>query len=128
MTPGGWMYRADTQRSAAFYGNSNGTTPPVLAIRCDRQGRSIRLDRALPAHATSAGMIRVTTSFGDTQWPAQTIDPGQPLLSARLAATDPALDKMAYSRGRIMIEASGTERLILPAWPEMARVIENCRA
>ncbi len=126
MTPGIWTYRADAQRSAAFYGN--GTTPPVLAIRCDRQSRSIRVDRALPARATSAEMIRVTTSFGDTQWTAGIIDPGQPLLSVRLAATDPALDKMAYSRGRIMIEASGAERLILPAWPEMARVIEDCRA
>jgi hypothetical protein len=37
------------------------------------------------------------------------------------------LDKLAYSLGRTMIEASGTPTLILPAWPEVARVIEDCR-
>jgi hypothetical protein len=71
--------------------------------------------------------MRIVTSFGDAQWPVGAVDPGQPLLSVLLASTDAALDKIAYSRGRIMIEASGTERLILPSWPEIARVIEDCR-
>lgn len=71
--------------------------------------------------------MRIITSFGDAQWPASAIDQGQPLRSVLLASTDPALDKVAYSRGRIMIETSATERLILPSWPEVARVIEDCR-
>jgi hypothetical protein len=125
LSPGGWIYKADASRSAALYGN--GATPPLFAVRCDRKSRAIQLDRPLPAQAAVAGTMKVTTSFGEAQWPAGAADSAQPLLSVIVAPGDPALDKMAYSRGRIMIEVSGVGRLILPAWPEIARVIEDCR-
>jgi hypothetical protein len=48
-------------------------------------------------------------------------------LAATLAASDPLLDAIAFSRGRIAIEAPGTPLLIVPSWPEPARVIEDCR-
>jgi hypothetical protein len=34
---------------------------------------------------------------------------------------------MAFSRGRFMVEAQGMATLVLPAWPEPARVVEDCR-
>jgi len=37
------------------------------------------------------------------------------------------LDQIAYSRGRFAIEIAGLEPLIVPAWPEVGRVIEDCR-
>jgi hypothetical protein len=43
-----------------------------------------------------------------------------------MATRDPLLDQMAYSRGRFMLAAGGQE-LIVPAWPEVARVVEDCR-
>ena len=44
-----------------------------------------------------------------------------------LTAGDPFLDKMAFSRGRFVVAVSGTPRLAIPAWPEFARVVEDCR-
>ncbi|MGE0009092.1 MAG: hypothetical protein AB7S92_26385 [Parvibaculaceae bacterium] len=122
---GEWSYRGDAQDSAAFFGVRS--TPPQLAIRCDRRNRLIRLDRRLPAPATAPATIGIRTSYGETQRPAGAIDPAQPLLSARLRATDPTLDEIAFSRGRFMITASGASPLIVPARPEVARVIEDCR-
>jgi len=37
------------------------------------------------------------------------------------------LDAIAFSRGRFSVEAAGTARLVIPAWPEAARVVEACR-
>lgn len=45
-----------------------------------------------------------------------------------IGATDSVLDQMAFSRGRIMIASGMPARAaILPAWPEITRVIEDCR-
>ena len=49
-------------------------------------------------------------------------------LTARLNPGDPVLDAMVFSRGRFAVEAPGTPLLVVPAWPEPARVIEDCRA
>ena len=40
---------------------------------------------------------------------------------------DPLLDAMAFSRGRFMVEMGGAQTLVLPAWSELGRVIEDCR-
>ncbi len=52
----------------------------------------------------------------------------QPALVAARAASDGVLDQMAYSRGKIGVEAQGAAPLGLPAWAEIARVVEDCRA
>ena len=39
----------------------------------------------------------------------------------------PLLYSLAYSRGRFVVEGGGAARLVLPAWPEAARAIEDCR-
>lgn len=40
---------------------------------------------------------------------------------------DPLLDAMAFSRGRFALETAGLPTLYLPSWPELSRVIEDCR-
>lgn len=40
---------------------------------------------------------------------------------------DRFLDAIAFSRGRFMVEARGIAPLYLPAWPEITRVVEDCR-
>jgi hypothetical protein len=112
--------------SVAAFGAS-GASRPAFTVRCDRQVRTISLNRSLSAPPAQPGAMKLVTTFGDGQWPAAAPDPAQPLLTARIAATDPMLDKLAYSLGRVMIETSGAATLILPAWPEVARVIEDCR-
>ena len=44
-----------------------------------------------------------------------------------IAAADKLLDAIAFSRGRFALEAAGQETLYLPSWPEISRVIEDCR-
>jgi hypothetical protein len=126
LTPGRWSYRSEGQRSAAAYGASGAI--PVLTLRCERPSRTISVERTLAAIPATASTITIRTSFGDAQWPAAVADPTRPLLSAQRTATDPLFDKLAYTRGRFMIEASSGGALILPAWPEVARVIEDCRS
>jgi hypothetical protein len=50
-----------------------------------------------------------------------------PSASVGLTATDRLLDEIAFSRGRFTVELPGTPMLIIPAWPEPARVVEDCR-
>ncbi|WP_347301934.1 hypothetical protein V5740_07785 [Croceibacterium sp. TMG7-5b_MA50] len=47
--------------------------------------------------------------------------------TATLPAGDRLLDAMAFSKGRFAIEVPGAAPLYLPAWPEVTRVIEDCR-
>ena len=45
----------------------------------------------------------------------------------RFAAGDPMLDAMGYSRGRFVLQQQGLPTLVIPAWPEIERVTEDCR-
>ena len=109
LTPGDWSYAADAGGSEARFGD----TAAELTLRCDAQRRQLLLRRA----GTAAGLV-VRTSFGRRSLPA----------GAALAASDPLLDQIAFTRGRFTVEAQGAPMLVLPAWPEPARVIEDCRA
>ena len=70
--------------------------------------------------------IRATS--GLKTFPAANTGGTPPLVGAELAASDPHLDMMAYSRGKFVVQIKGTPDLIVPSWPEIARVVEDCRA
>ena len=99
---------------------------PAFAIRCNRASRRISLSRA--GDAGTAGRMKVRTSFGEAAWPIQTAAGATPYATATLDAADPVLDRMAFSRGRFVVEVSGQPYLALPPWPEFIRVIEDCRS
>jgi hypothetical protein len=116
LTPGDWRYASDPAGARAEFATGQ------FAIRCVRSSRQVQLVRQA---AGASGAIVVRTSYG-----ARTLSAGaQPAggVAATLAASDPLLDQIAFSRGRVTIEAAGTPQLVLPAWPEPARVIEECR-
>ena len=48
-------------------------------------------------------------------------------IGASLQAQDPLLDAMAFSKGRFAIENAGLPTLYVPSYPEVTRVIEDCR-
>jgi hypothetical protein len=48
-------------------------------------------------------------------------------MMSQLGAQDSLLDAMGYSRGRFIVEQAGLPTLVIPAWPEIERVIEDCR-
>jgi hypothetical protein len=115
-TPGGWSWSREGNGSVARFGEG------LFAIRCVGAGGPIRVERAgaargpLPMTITTTSLARPLTA-----------QPVGNMVAASLSARDPLLDAMAFSRGRIAVEVAGTAPLYIPAWPEMARVIEECR-
>jgi hypothetical protein len=94
-----------------------GTAAALLIVRCDRATRQVRLSRPGGEGATQ---MAVTTSTGSR---LLALEAG----TAALPASDPILDAMVFSRGRFIVDLAGLERLVIPAWPEPARVVEECR-
>ncbi len=121
LSPGDWTYRDEGGRSSAMYGSGGGT---VFVLRCEAN-RSVTLARtAVPG--IQAASIVVRTSFGERRLPATVAHLTDAMAS--LARSDALLDEMAFSRGRFAVEADGAPLLILPTWPEIARIAEDCRA
>jgi hypothetical protein len=114
LSPGEWTIAGAT----ASFGPAG---QPAFAIRCEGAGR---IGIARRASAASATALTLRTSTGVRSLPARS-EGGA--LVATLAASDPFLDAMVFSRGRFTVEAAGLPPLILPAWPEPARVLEDCR-
>jgi hypothetical protein len=131
VSPGDWHYRKVEGGSEAIFGSLIVT--PELSIRCELAGRHIHVSRLTTAQASGpvTGQMTLRTSFGMAQWPvvASTV-PGSSAVYARAtrAASDAALDQMAFSRGRFAIEVEGARPLAVPNWAEVSRVIEDCRA
>lgn len=101
LTPGDWTYDGREARYAGF------------ALRCDSAGRRVQLERE-----GAGGPLRIRTSYGERSLP-----PG-----GFVGADDPLLDEIVFSRGRFAVEAAGSETLIVPAWAEPGRVVEDCRS
>ena len=114
---GDWTYRDEGGSSVALFA-ANGA--PLFQLRCSA-GREILLSLAGEGQAP---MI-VRTSYGARSLAAEA---RQGMLVARLAVSDVLLDQMVFSRGRFAVEAAGSRRLVLPAWSEPARVVEDCRS
>ena len=97
---------------------------PQFLVRCEA-GRQISLRRV---GATSGTALTLRTTFGDRAVPASVSTASSVGLAASLSVSDSLLDQLAFSRGRFAVDAEGLPRLIVPAWPEPAKVIEDCRA
>jgi len=123
ITPGSWVYRADQRGSVAMFGRAG--IDADLLVRCDRAARSITLSRGWPATTAAPGAMTIAASAGSAAFPVQPVA-GANYVSAAVGASDSRLDRMAYSRGRFAIELGG-QRIIVPAWAEFVRVIEDCR-
>ena len=111
----------DGDRSLAEYAPFAGE--PVARLTCDPLAQATILWRNWPA--TGPLPLTVTTTGAKRMMTASPDASGGVLVSLR--PTDPLLDAMAFSRGRFMLEMPGAPTLYLPAWPELSRVIEDCR-
>ena len=122
-TPGDWSYSSQPAESLATFGPSR--DEPLLMLRCDRTTRRVGLARV--GEAPGPVQLRILAETAERTMTA-TPFPGQmDLLVAEFAAADPLLDAIAFSKGRFAVEAGGQAPLFLPAWPEVTRVIEDCR-
>ena len=118
---GSWAYRAIAGGSEALFASA--AAQPQLTIRCTRASRRVTI--AKPATG-AAPFLFVWTSSSTRNIPAS-FKPATAELVAELAMMDPLLDAITFSRGRFAVSASGTPALVLPAWPELTRVVEDCR-
>ena len=106
LTAGSWSYLPTATGSEARFG-------AALVIRCNRAARTVSIER----FGAVAGALTIATSSS-----SRTLAAG-----ASLAATDPLLDAIAFSRGRFLVQGGGGPMLAVPSWPEAARSIEDCR-
>ncbi len=123
ITPGNWRWsRSSGASSARFAEGPNGA---ALEFRCDRATGAVSLIRA-GAAAERVSLIVTTTSTARAL-SAQPLAGPQPAIVVSLPARDPLLDAIVFSRGRFAVEARGFAPIFVPTWPEIARVVEDCR-
>lgn len=104
--PGQWTYALTQTGSEARYGAH-------LLVRCERATRSVVILRP----GAPAGSLTIVTDMMTKVLPP----------SGRVAASDPILDAVAFSRGRFVVAGGLSPVLAVPSWPEPARAIEDCR-
>ena len=102
----------------------NASALPQFMIRCTPATRRVTISK--PATG-AAPFLSLWTSAQSRNLPAS-FNPATTRLSAEVAAWDPLLDALAFSRGRFAVAVSPQPALVVPAWAEPARVIEDCRA
>lgn len=122
LTSGDWTYSGEPGGSQADFGSPG---ERLFTMRCDFASRQILLSRQA-SRAGSRLTIRTTYGPRERGLSAQAGSAFPP--AAVFQSSDPFLDGIAYSRGRFSIEAPGLATLVIPAWPETARVIEECRS
>lgn len=117
LSAGDWTYDSDSGTGVAVFTHDG---IGVFAVLCGHD-RRFSLIRML---ATAGSPLMIRTSYGERALPTQAASPGA---RATLSAADPLLDQIVFSRGRFLVRAEGAPDLVLPAWPEPARAIEECR-
>lgn len=121
VTPGTWTYTRDARGSVAMFGQVGADA--VAVLRCDAPNRRLYLSRA----GAVATPFTVRTTSVARQLPSGATGGEPPYVAAALPASDSLLDAMAFSRGRFTLEQTGQPPLVVPAWAEVGRVIEDCR-
>ncbi len=123
-SPGDWFYKKVGAFSYAVYGRSD--TDFGFVMRCDPATRTIAIGRV--SAQTRAQPMRIRAESAERLLNAQPRQGSiETLLAADLSASDSLLDAMAISRGRFAVETGGEPTLYVPSWPEVTRVIEDCR-
>jgi len=122
LTPGRWFYRNEGQSSLALFGPADSAAS--FTVRCDRARRQVTLSRE---GITAGNTMTVRTSYSARSLPLSIQTEPLNSVFTILPASDRFLDGMAFSRGRFTVEVPGTPMLVVPAWPEPARVVEDCR-
>lgn len=116
-TPGMWRLAASGSGSEARFVGEDGSL--LASLRCDPRAPAVIV--SLPGAGTASGALEIRTETMGMTLPARE-------RAAVLPADLPLLDAMALSKGRFAIGAEGQGALILPAWAEVSRVIEDCRS
>jgi hypothetical protein len=119
--PGRWSFVPSATGGDAVFADTAGR--PQLTLRCTRATR--RVSMLKPASTAATAITVWTTSTGRSV--ASAFNPATATINAEFAATDPLLDAIGFSRGRFAVAVAGAPALVLPSWPEVSRVVEECR-
>ena len=119
---GNWTYSATTDGSEAVFANASAI--PQLWVHCTRATRRVSIAKSATA---AAPLLSVWTS-SLTRSVASSFNPATGRRTIDLASNDPLLDAITASRGRIGLGIAAQPPLVVPAWAEVARVIEDCRS
>lgn len=123
-SPGDWFYVRRPPYTMAAFGKTE--TDFGFVMRCDRANRIVSLGRV--SAAMQERPMRVVTESYTRLLTGEPRQGGiEHLIATDLPAADTLLDAMAISKGRFAIEVAGEETLYIPSWPEVTRVIEDCR-
>ncbi|AKM11573.1 hypothetical protein AB433_05560 [Croceicoccus naphthovorans] len=121
ITPGDWSYRGDASNSRALFTAPGGQVQ--FTVACERGGGPmIRLWR--PTASSNAPIMTITTTES-VESVSASVQNGQAV--ANVTPRAPLLDSVIFSRGRFAVQVADTPTLYLPSWPEIARVVEDCR-
>jgi hypothetical protein len=118
-TPGDWAWISEGAQTVARFAGGK------LTLRCDPAAGTIAIEQ--PATAAVPVPVTVQTSSLRRTLTGSPQAGASPRLVATLAARDPLLDAMVFSRGRFAIETPGLEPLYVPSWSEVGRVVQDCR-
>lgn len=121
VTPGTWAYRRDARGSIALFGAAGADAR--VTLRCDQATRQLYLSR----QGTGTAPLLIRTTSVTRSLATQPTGGTPPYAAAALAPSDSLLDAMAFSRGHFTLEQTGAATLVVPAWPEIGRVVEDCR-
>jgi len=118
-TPGNWHWSMEGGQSVARFAEG------ALVLSCSRAEGTITLLRA----GFGQGQVPMTIMTDDGAHPLSgTPQAGPPpAIAVAFSARDPLLDAMGFSRGRFAVEVAGLPTIYVPSWPEVSRVIEDCR-
>jgi hypothetical protein len=119
---GTWTYATASDGSEATFAGPTGAVQ--LSLHCTRATRRVTIAKAATGPATS---MDIWTSGSARSVPVS-YNPATARLTADFGAYDNLLDGMSNSRGRIGLTVGTQPPLVVPAWPEIARVVEDCRA
>ena len=118
---GSWTFAPAPDGGAATFVNASAM--PQLTIRCSRATRRVSLSKP---GSVAVPFLNVWSSTMTRSVPAS-FDPATARQTIQIPAYDPLLDALAFSRGRIAVYIADKPALVVPAWPEVARVVEDCR-
>lgn len=123
ITPGDWTWSMEGNRSVARFAGG------LLTLACDRAAGMVTLYRQGTGEGLPGGEVPMTIVTSNMTRPlAGSASPGPPpAIAATFRARDSLLDAMAFSRGRFVVETAGLPALFAPSWPEVSRVVEDCR-
>ena len=118
---GQWSYATVPGGSEATF--SDAVSQPQFFLTCSRLTRQVTIARP----ATGAAPLLFAWTTAQARNLPASYNPATGRLGAAVSAFDPLLDAIAFSRGRFAVGIAGQAPSIFPAWPEAARVVEDCR-